>query len=864
MDMGSMETPKEQIRSAGWESVADALWQDIRYSLRMMAKSPGFTAVAVLSLALGIGANTAIFTLINGLLLKSLPVGDPSRLVSFGEQNGGGAVDGIGPGPLDLFPYEFYRQLQPPQYLLRGLCAYASFQTRISIKLGDAQRESATEGRAHLVSGNFFQVLQARALLGRTLIPDDAASPGQRSVAVASYAFWRDSLSSDPGAIGRTLHISGTTFTIVGVMPPNFYGVDLNERLPDFWVPLTMQTETMLQPSLIGPHGLYWLHMMGRRQPGVSLGQVQSWITAQTQRYMVQREAAQLDAARKQEIRKIFVPALPGDRGVSELRAQYSQPLELLMGVVVVVLLIACANLANFLLARASSREREISTRLALGSGSGRIARQMLTETLLLSLCGGALGLLFAYWGTRGLINFVAKGVAHTPLAAAPDLHVLLFTLGISLFTGLLFGLGPALRIPRLSLTPGLQATVRSAASAGGRTGRLVPKFLVAFQVTLSLMLLAGAGLFVRTLHNLQNQNVGFDRSNVLLVTFNAKFAGYKAEQVDALYSRILAKLKALPGVRAAAISGGLPISGGTWDSPIFIKGRTSRPNEDLGTLLNRVSPGYFETLNIPRLRGRTIDPHDTAASQKVVVVNRSLANYFFPHGDAIGHTFTVADPSVTGEWQIVGVVADSKYNSPRERPQRMAYLCLPQLTGDDAFGYFLQVRTVRNPARVTAEVRRAFAQIDPNLPISEVATTSELVDDRIANEILVSRLSSFFSILALSLACIGLYGVMTYNVLRRASEIGIRMTLGAQAAGVRWMILKESLLLLGIGVAFGLPATVAVTHLVQSQLFGLSSADPLTLTGATCLLASVVLLAAYFPARRATRVDPMVTLRYQ
>ena len=864
VEMGSTEAVKQKVRSAGWESTAENLWQDVRYSVRMLVKSPGFTVVAIVSLALGIGANTAIFTLVNDLLFKSLPVRDPQQLVSFGKAFGGGEVDGMGAGPLDIFTYDFYQRLEAQQAQgrspfhapFKGISAFASFQTMVSVKADSSG--AASQAMSHLVSGNFFSMLGAEPLLGRTIAPGDADAPGRSPVTVISYRYWQQMFAGDPAIIGRSIAVNGMAFTVIGVMRPAFYGVALDQST-DMWMPLTMQPQVMLQPSLLDPHGLYWLHMMGRRDPAVPVQQ--AWVTSQVQQFMVDREGAQISAARRQEIQKVYVELLPGDHGLSDLREFYRQALNVLTGVVALVLVIACANLANFLLAKASSREREMATRLALGSSRGRIIRQILMEALLLSLTGGALGLVIAYSGTQALIKFVASGATHTALEARPDSHVLLFTLGISLVTGILFGIAPALRVSRISVAPTLGANARTAA---GNRGRLLPKVLVISQVMLSLLLLAGAGLFLRTLRNLEKQDFGFNRHNLLLVQFNAKFAGYKPEQLNALYDRILARMNALPGVRSATISGQPAIIGGNWNSPIYVQGHTAAPNEDLSTSLSRVGPGYFETLGMPVVRGRAIGAEDTATSLKVVVVNQTMADYFFPHGDAIGHRFTVADPAVKGEWEIAGVVRDAKYHSPREKPVRMVYLAVKQITGDDGYAYWLQLATAGDPAAVTGEVRAAMAEIDPNLPILQVRTIAEQLDGSMGQERLVSQLLSFFSLLALSLACIGLYGVMTYNVVRRTNEIGIRLALGAQTGRVLWMVLRESLLLLAIGVALGVPLTLAATRLIQSGLFGLRSWDPATLAGALAVVGAVTMLAAYFPARRAMKVDPMVALRYE
>jgi predicted permease len=537
------------------------------------------------------------------------------------------------------------------------------------------------------------------------------------------------------------------------------------------------------------------------------------------------------------------------------------------MGIVVLVLAIACANLANFLLAKAASREREISTRLAMGASRGRIMQQILTEALLLSSLGGLLGLALAFLGTRLLINFVVSGARHSALDPRPDLRVLAFTFSVSVLTGVLFGIAPALRTSRMRITSALGA--RTTSNTGGQASRLLPKALVTAQVVFSLVLLVGAGLFLRTLHNLQNQDFGFNRNNLLLVELNAKLAEYKSEQLNALYERILGRVDALPGVRTASFAGAPPIHPGNWGSPIFVQGRVANSdtvalNEDSGTLLNRVSSQYFETVGISVLKGRAIGLRDTPTSAKVAVVNQTMADHFFPKGDAIGHQFTIADPGVPGVFEIVGIVRDAKYNSPREKAQPMTYLALQQLAGDDHYAYSLQVRAVGNPANIANEVRAAVAEIDPNLPLLAVRTISEQVDRSTENERLISQLSTFFSLLALALACIGLYGVMTYNVVRRTNEIGIRIALGAQSGGVLWMIVKESLLLLGIGIAIGIPATFGATKAIQTQLFGLRSFDPLTVSAAVMTICCVVLMAAYFPARRAARVDPMVALRYE
>jgi predicted permease len=703
-------------------------------------------------------------------------------------------------------------------------------------------------------------VLGAEPLMGRVFSAEDTATDGKNPVAVISYRYWQEALDADPGAIGRSMMVNGTPFTVIGVMPARFYGVDLNQQTPDMWLPITMQPQVMLQPTLLKPDGLFWIHIMARRKAGVSNAQAQAWVTAQLQRFLTDRAGTQISDERRKAIAGSMVPLLPGGAGLSYVRREYKAPLAVLMAMVGVVLLIACANLANLLLAKGAAREREFSARLALGSSRARIVRQILTETLVLAFTGGALGLGIAFWATRILIHFIAGATGHTALAATPDLRVLGFTAGVCVLTGILFGIAPAWRGSRANAAGSLNATART--SIGGRVTRWLPRTLVAAQVTLSLVLLAVAGLLLRTLHNLRSEDLGFTRTNVLAMETNAKFAGYQAEQLNALYERIQDRVDALPGVRSATISGAPPMSGGSWGSPITIAGRPSAPNEDVGTQLNRVSAGYFETLGIPLLRGRTIEAGDTASATRVAVVNQTLAQRYFPKGDAIGHTFTVADPGVTGTWQIVGIVRDAKYNRPAEEARPFTYLALAQLTGDDHFAYWLQVRTSGDPAKMTGAVRAALADVDANLPILETETIGEVVDRQIDQEAFVSQLSGFFSALALALACIGLYGTMTYNVVRRTSEIGVRMALGAQKRRVVWMVMRESLALLGIGLAVGIPLSLLASRAIRAGLFGVSPTDPWTLVAATATLGAVILAAAYLPARRATRIDPMAALR--
>ncbi len=863
-EIGSSEMVRHKIWAAGWESYAESLWNDARFGMRQIMRSPGLSIIAILSLALGIGANTAIFTVIDDLLLKQLPVHDPQMLVSFGDGSSAGIVASSSPGPYDIFPFDFYRHIAGNREKLEGICAFASFTNQVSVRTGSGSQGPATQAISHLVSGTFFNVLGAQPFMGRVLTSADTASEGSNAVAVISYRYWQENLSADPNPVGRSLTIDGTSFEVVGVMPPSFYGATLNEQSPDLWLPITMQPQVMMRPSLLKPDGLFWIAMMARRKPTVSVAEAQSWTTVEFQRFLTDREGTQISQRRRTQISGTYIPLLPGGTGISYMRHAYQTPLTVLMIMVGVVLLIACANLANLLLAKAASREREFRARLALGSTRGRIVRQILVEALMLALAGGALGLGLAFCSTRAIIHFIDGGAARTALTATPDLRVLLFTLGTCLATAVLFGIAPALHGSRTSVAGALNASARTAGGTASQSNRLLPKALIVAQVSLSLVLLTLAGLLLRTLQNLRGKDIGLDRTHVLLINSNPKFAGYPPERLNALYDRILNRVDSLPGVRSASLAGSPPLSRGNWGSPIDLDGRPTPPTEDISTLLNRVSTGYFETLGIPLLRGRTIQPIDSAGAPKSVVVNKTFVDRYFPNSDPIGHSFTIGDPAAPGVWHIVGIVQDSKHESPAEKPEPFAFLAAPQLTGEDQYAYWLQIRSDGDPAKLTGEVRAALASIDPNLPILKTLTIEEQFDSLIDKQTFVSKLASFFALLALTLACIGLYGVMTYNVVRRTSELGVRMALGASKGMLVRLVLKESVYLLAIGILLGVPASLASSRAIRAGIFGINAADPPTLIAAVLIISACMLAGAYMPARRAAKIDPMVALRYE
>jgi predicted permease len=840
---------------------------DFRFALRRLFKEPGFTLLALLSLGIGIGANTAVYTLINDVMMKPLPVADPQQLVSWGTADTAGVTDGI-VGAIDLFPYDFTHELESNHDMFSDTAAYGSFP--ISVTARASGSAPAGRGMVELVSGTFFETLGVNPVLGRLLHSSDSPSPGGNAVAVLSFEYWQRQFSGARGVVGRPVIVNGSPYEVVGVAPADFFGVSL-DVLPDLFIPVTMQPQVMLRPSFIGPNGLNWLHVISRLRPGVNIAQAREWTNLQLRRNLMARKGRSLSADPLKDIRESWVDLQPGGRGVTSLRAQYGEPLRILMGVTGVVLLIACANLASFSLARMASREKEIFARLALGAGRARIIRQVLTEGLLLSILGGALGLLFASWAARALIAFVIANTGRTPLDPAPDMRVLAFAFLAAILTGLLFSVMPAIRASQVDIASRLRLSSRSVAGNSSRPGRLpLSRILVAVQVALSLVLLCGAGLFVRTLQNLDRQGFGFNRSNALLVEFDPVVGGYKSDNVSLYYHRLLGRLEALPGVKTVSLSKMQPVSEGSWRSIIFtglapgVVSRAVRPGENIMSFINAVTPHYLDACGIPLLEGRMFEVRDSGQSEKVAVVSQTFVQHFFPdragaHA-ALGQLASIE--GTPGQWRIVGVVADGHYNSARETPPPMIYVPLWQLSGDNVFASSLQLRTSGDPNRMIADVRRTFAEVDPNVAISRIDTFVHEVDTFLSQERLISRLSTFFSIGALLLASIGLYGVMSHSVARRTGEIGVRMALGAESSGIRAMILKESFTMLAAGIAVGVPASLLVARGVQSQLFGIRPFDPLTLGLAVLIIASVTLLAGWLPAWRAARVDPMSALR--
>jgi predicted permease len=829
--------------------------QDIRYGVRMLLKRPGFTLIAVLSLALGIGANTAIFSLLDAVLLRTLPVREPQKLVLFGNGKDQGVTNSFPDESVDLFSYPFYRKVEQRSDLFAGVAGQMSIIWTVH---GFVNASSEIEKmQVQLVTGNYFPVLSVNASLGRVLTEADDQTQGGHPVAVVSYAWWQRRLGADPSAIGKTITIDNVAYTIVGVAPKEFFGATVG-TVPDLWVPLAM--EKQMPPVHFDGRtddAFQSLNLIARLRDDVSADQASAGVNLLFKQWLGTVDSKLPADKKQQNIQNAKIELTPMSRGLSTLREQFSLSLKVLMGVVALVLLIASANVANLLLAHGAARSREFAVRMAVGAGRLRLVRQLFTESALLALIGGFVGVLLAWWGSRLLLVMASDGPDALPVDVTPNLRILGFTFGVSALCAIGFGIAPALRASRTEPNTSLKAG-KSAASTLLRSP--LGKTFVVAQVALSLLLLIAAGLFVRTLINLQNIPSGFNQENAVLMQVDTSATGYKGDdpKLPALLNEVEENVKAVPGVQAASFAF-IVFNQGFWTSVAHSRGDNLPEGQSRSLRNNIVGPDFFTVMGIPFVQGRTFGPQDTAKSQKVAVVSESMARKFFPDGSPIGKRFGLGRPETPEDIEVIGVVKDAKYGNLKEEFRPMAFY--PHSQKPDMLGNFV-VRFSGPASTVVPQIRQVITQTNRNLPVDDVVSLSEHIGRSLVQQKLVARLASFFGLLALLLASVGLYGVMSYGVARRTNEIGIRMALGARGRSVLWLVLREALVLVVIGLVIGLIAATMVTKTAASLLYELKPNDPLTIALATLLLATVAVLAGYFPARRAARVDPMIALR--
>ncbi len=831
----------------------NGLFQDVRYALRQLRKNPGFTAVAVITLALGIGANTAIFTVVNALLLKMLPVPDPQQLVAMGDPNSVNRSSN-GTPETDLFSYPLYKDLRDRNSVFSGVYAAASSH---NIEVDTGGEQSANEKvTGRMTSGNYFSVLGVEPAAGRLFSSSDDTDENANPVVVLGYDYWQRKFAGSPAVVGQDVRLNGAPFTIVGVAPAGFEGDVVGEQMA-LYVPLSMQ------PAIIrgrhwrnSPHDS-WLLLIGRLKTGVSPAQAEANLNLVFQQALGGDYGATLNADDMRDVRNNHIVVSQGAGGLSELRGDYRTSLLLLMGIVGLVLLIACVNVANLLFARASRRNREIAIRLAIGANRGRIFRQLLSESILLALLGGAAGSLLAIWGVRLLVGMFGSG---TVLALAPDWHVLSFTTGISLITGILFGLFPALQTLRVQASPALKDAGRATVETNSRFG--LGKGLIAGQIALSLLVLFSASLLLRSLQNLMKQDFGYDRTRLIIARVDAVGAGYDNEKMKQLAEQLVMRLESTPGVRSATYSKNGLFAGSESSEEIIVPGNADEArNRDANT--DYVGPDYFHVVGMPIVAGREIQAQDTATSTRVAVVNEAMVKYFFSGQNPLGRQFTIDDP----DWRdkpitVIGVSHDAKVNLLRDEVKPRFYLPFQQIP--DPHMIVLEAQVAGSPSAVTSNVLSQIKATDAHLPIRWVRTLDQLVNDTAATSAALAKLSGFLATLALLLACIGLYGIMSYTVAGRTREMGVRMALGARRSDVMGMIVREAMLLVLAGLALGVPLALLSSRVLKSFLFELDSTDPLSLITVLLVLTLVAALAGLIPARRAAKVDPMVALRYE
>ena len=860
LELGNLEVTKEVVRSAGWESVFETGWQDVQFGLRMLRKSPAYTAVAVITLALGIGANTAIFSLVDAVLIRMLPVQRPEQLFRLINVSKEGKT-------IDAFSYPTFELIQENNQTLSGVIAFHPLRMVDFVVNGKGEL-----AQAQAVSGSYFTALGVKPIFGRTITTADEVR-GASHVAVISYGYWTKRFNRNPSAVGAEIVLNGAPFTIIGVTPPEFFGLEPGQSV-DVSIPLT--SVAIVQPQFAAAGSPFdvltapfrhWLQLVVRLRDGQT--EVQALANLGPIYEQAMRQAAEgmrglpFDSpSARSDLPQSRLKFESGSRGLAALREQFSKPLMFLMTAVGVLLLIACTNVANLLLARGSSRRREIALRFALGAGRPRVIRQLLTESVVLAVGGGAFGVMVAFWGSNAVANIMSHSTSAIHLDVHPDMRILAFTALVSLVAVILFGLIPAWRASRLDLSQAVKEGNRAATLAPGRSR--IGEGLVIPQIALSLVLTVSAGLLVRTLESLKHCYPGFREQNVLLFSIRPGMIGYTDTQVAELYQRLSEQIKRTPTVSAVTFSAFSPLAGWSGFTDARVEGYTPQQGEYPAISVNFVGPRYFRTMGTAVLLGRDIAEDDKAGTPRVAVINEAMAQHFFGDRNPIGRRFSIpgwkADTSLM---EIVGVVENAKFINLRDQVPPAAYI--PFFQSPDSFlAASFEVRSSTNPIALATSIREMIQRADSRLPLFGVKTLNEQIDETLVQERIVALLSSLFGLVALFLACVGLYGVMSSLVVQRAHEIGIRMALGAERFRVLRLVLGRGLAIALIGVVAGIAGASAVTQFMATLLFGVKPIDSPTILSASLASIGVAALACYIPARRAASADPMVALRHE
>jgi predicted permease len=834
------------------------MWNDIRFAVRRLLKDKGFTITGTAILALGIGASTGIFTLIHAVMIKSLPVADPQRIVRIGDGDNCCVLGGL-QDRYSIYSYSLYSYLRSHTPEFEDMSAFQAGIGKVGVRKEGAP--AADPFVDQFVSGNYFSLFGIRPFTGRLIQPADDVR-GAAPVAVMSYRVWRERYSSDPSVIGAAFDIDGAPYTIVGITPPGFYGAALRPDPPDFWMPLAMEPVALGKNALLDQKTAHWLYVFGRIKPGTPLPPVEAELTTELRQWLLENEAA--NDRDRQNIAKMHITLAPGGAGVASLKENYDRDLRLLLGITALVLLIACANLANLQLARGASAAAQTSIRVALGAPRSALIRQVLVEGAILALLGGALGLFVAMETADLLIRLAFHSATFVPIETTPAAPVLGFALLLSLITALVFGTAPAWSASKADPAVALRGAGRS---IGGRS-TASQKTLVILQAALSLVLLAGAGLMVQTLRNLSAQQFGFRMEGNVVVNVNAAVSGYSPEKIASVYAEIERRARQVSGVRNATLMLYSPMSGDNWQMGATLE---DRPQQRVSPSWDRVSPGLFDTIGAHILRGRGFDQRDTPDSVHVAVVNESFAKTYFPNEDPIGKRFGLGGFAHRGDYTIVGVVNTIRFRNPRVPGRPMFFLPLLQMSKSEWSEGFkassnlihsVILRVDRPGPNMASEIQRAFGSIDPRLTVLNVTSTSEMLGELLAHEQTIGVLAQIFGVLALILASVGLYGLTAYSVARRTNEIGVRAALGATRAHVVRLILSDALMQAGIGLAAGIPAALAAGRLLAGQVYGVKTWDPLILGAAVALLGICAAVAGIIPAIRASSVDPVRALR--